>query len=85
MSQPLRVPNFDTLSTIIDRLTVEIVKRSHFEFLIETGSGDPGELRRKVELQDLVVHELRGRLRDFLEQTYVSREYEYVDETRTFK
>jgi len=85
MSQPLRVPNFDTLSTIIDRLTVEIVKRSHFEFLIETNSGDPEELRRKIELQDLVIRELRGRLRDFLVQTYVSREYDYVDETRTFK
>lgn len=85
MNHPIRIPNFDTLSTIIDRLTVEIVKRTHFEFLTETGSGNAEELRHKIQLQDTVISELRNRLREFLEQTYVSREYNYIDETRTFK
>jgi hypothetical protein len=79
-----RIPNFDTISTVIDRLSVEVVKKSHFEFLVETGALAPAEANKKIELQDAMIAGLRSELRDLLVEAFTSGKYDFIEETRTF-
>ncbi len=78
------IPNFDTFGTLVDRLTIEVVKRSHFEFLIEFGGADVPELERKIAVQSEMIDELKRRLSDFLSEVFQNGVYEYIDEERTF-
>ena len=78
------IPNLDTFGTLVDRLTIEVVKRSHFEFQIESGSGEIADLERKIAVQSEIIGELKQRLSDFLAQLLRDRSYDYVDEERTF-
>ena len=57
-----RIPNFDTISTVIDRLSVEVVKKSHFEFLVETGALVAAEATKKIDLQDAMIDRKSTRL-----------------------
>jgi len=79
-----RIPNFDTISTVIDRLSVEVVKKSHFEFLVETGALVAAEATKKIELQDAMIAGLRSELRDLLVEAFTSGRYDFIEETRTF-
>ena len=78
------VPNFNTFSTLLDRFSVEIVKRSHFEFLIETHPEDSLQLSQKIEIQNAIIDELKIRITDFLEDILQKSEYHYISEERTF-
>lgn len=84
MPSKKHIPNFDTFGTLVDRLTIEVVKRSHFEFLIETGGGEVSELQRKIAVQSEMISELKQRLSNFLDGIFRDGVYEYVDEERTF-
>ena len=77
------IPNFNTISTIIDRLTVEIVKKTHFEFLVETGTQD-ASLIGKIRLQDEMIQGLKKHLAEALRSAFEKGEYGFIDETRTF-
>jgi hypothetical protein len=77
------IPNFNTISTIIDRLTVEIVKKTHFEFLVETGTND-ASLIGKIQLQDEMIQGLKKHLAEALRSAIEKGEYSFIDETRTF-
>ena len=89
MSDNIKVPNFDTFSTLVDRLTIEIVKRAHFEFLLESQSktlseSSRGELLRKIAIQNDITTVLRQKLADFLVGVLSDKSYRYIDEERTF-
>ena len=89
MNDNIKVPNFDTFSTLVDRLTIEIVKRAHFEFMLESQSAtlneaSKNELHRKIAIQNDITHVLRQKLADFLRETLAKGSYKYIDEERTF-
>lgn len=89
MTDDIKVPNFDTFSTLVDRLTIEIVKRAHFEFLLESQSdalsdASRSELLRKISIQNDITKVLRQKLGDFLMEALSNRNYKYIDEERTF-
>lgn len=84
MAARKRIPNFDTISTVIDRLSVEVVKKSHFEFLLETNAIDAVEATKKIELQDAMIDGLRIELRDLLVEAFTSGRYDFIEENRTF-
>jgi len=82
-----KIPNFNTLSTLIDRLTIENVKLAHFENALEH-DGPTGaqriELERKIAVQHEVIQELKKEIVAFLEESFVTGRYEYLKEERTF-
>ena len=83
-----RVPNFDTFSTLIDRLCIENVKLSHFEFLIENSKlsdSDILSMKNKIQTQIMIIAELKLRLKMYLEEIFINKNYDYIDEERTFK
>lgn len=89
MTDSIKVPNFDTFSTLVDRLTIEIVKRAHFEFMLESQSAtlsetSRNELIRKIAIQNDITQVLRQKLADFLRETLIKGSYKYIDEERTF-
>lgn len=89
MNDSIKVPNFDTFSTLVDRLTIEIVKRAHFEFMLESQSAtlsetSRNELIRKIAIQNDITQVLRQKLADFLRETLIKGSYKYIDEERTF-
>ncbi len=80
-----KVPNFNTFSTIIDRLSIENVKLSHFEFLVAQEGADKSELDRKIHLQQEMIKLIRLELENFMTEVFLNKKYDYIDEERTFK
>jgi hypothetical protein len=80
-----RIPNFNTFSTIIDRLSIENVKLSHFEFLLTQPNQDESNLQEKISLQVEVIKLLKRELEEFMFEAFSSKDYSYIDEERTFK
>jgi hypothetical protein len=80
-----RIPNFNTFSTIIDRLSIENVKLSHFEFLLTQAGQDELDLQSKISLQLEIIELLKKELEEFMFEAFRSKNYSYIDEERTFK
>jgi hypothetical protein len=79
-----RIPNLNTFSTLIDRFTVEIVKRSHFEFLAEMDQSRSSELVSKIDVQNEIISGVRLELIEELKRVLESKHYDYISEERTF-
>ncbi len=82
-----RIPNFNTLSTLIDRLSIENVKLAHFENALEHDQLPAVEveaLKRKVSVQREMISALREELVAFMEDAFLSGRYDYLKEERTF-
>jgi hypothetical protein len=79
----MKVPNLSTISTIIDRLCIENVKRAHFEFIVETEGVTP-TLNEKISHQDTVIETIKAELESSLNEVFLKGEYQYLDEKRTF-
>lgn len=83
-----RIPNLNTLSTLIDRLSIENVKLAHFENALEhdlTKESERADFRRKIEVQCQIIDALKKELTTFFEEALTANEYAYVKEERTFK
>ncbi len=80
-----KVPNFNTFSTIIDRLSIENVKLSHFEFLLAQDGSDKLELDKKIQMQLEMIKLIRLELENFMLEVFLNKNYDYIDEERTFK
>jgi hypothetical protein len=83
-----RIPNFNTLSTLIDRLSIENVKLSHFENAIEFDGLAPAEVEKlqgRVAVQNKLIAALKQELTAFMEEAFISGSYEYMKEERTFR
>jgi len=72
---PMRIPNVDTLSALLDRLIVEHIKRF---FFAKDG------LRDKVHHQDEVLDSIRRRISELLQECICTGQYEFLAEYRTF-
>ncbi len=83
-----KIPNFNTLSTLLDRLSIENVKLAHFENALEHDNPAPAaraELQRKIDLQHEVIGALKRETADWMAGVFLEGRYEYMKEERTFK
>lgn len=84
-----RVPNLDTLSTYIDRLVIENVKKAIFELRCQDeenlSDADLVDLGEKIMLQEELIEACKKKITDDLLAIVGSGKYEYKTEARTFK
>jgi len=82
-----KIPNFNSYSTLLDRIIIEHVKKSQFEIKINHKDYKIGELeglRGKVKLQERILRELKEEFLNFNLKCWLLQEYEVIKETRTF-
>jgi hypothetical protein len=82
-----RIPNFNTLSTIIDRLSIENVKLADVENALEHDDLSDAQrvaFQKKIAVQRNVIEALRHELAAGLKEIFLKRQYTYFKEERTF-
>lgn len=83
-----KIPNFNSFSTILDRLIIEKIKKTHFEHkmaeLKELSGQEYDELERKILLQDEMVEGLKQELHDLFLDVLATKQYLSFTEERTF-
>ena len=87
-SDTRRIPNFNTLSTLIDRLTIENVKLAHFQHVVDHEDISPEQataFKQKIALEIDMIDVLKQELARFLEDAFITGDYSYFKEERTFK
>ncbi len=83
-----KIPNFNTISTAIDRLSIENVKLAHFQNAIEHDSitdEQRKDFERKVTVQLEMIDALKRELTILMKEAFANGEYAYAKEERTFK
>lgn len=87
------ITNLNSFSTLIDRLCIENVKLSHFEYLLEEYESNssasalhsPESLRLKISSQVELIAAIKEELVNLLSQLLSAGLYNYYDESRTFR
>ena len=82
-----RIPNYDTLSTILDRITIENVKKAHFQDEISGNSvseAHKAALEKKIATQDTIIARLNEELIVYFKESLSDGHYTYITEERTF-
>jgi len=77
-----KIPNFNTLSCLIDRMVIEQVKKTIFELKQEE---EKVNYKDKIHMQKKALKSLQRAFIDFCIKAWYLGEYEYIEETRTFK
>jgi len=77
------IPNFNSFSTLIDRLSIENVKLAHFEYLREQDPTDTTILK-KISTQKEVIELLKAELTVFMKKIFTEGSYQTLEEKRTF-
>jgi len=81
----IRIPNYDTLSTLMDRVIIEIVKKTHFLLMLKEAKNDEkSNLSKKVEMQSKIISALKLKLVQYFNVSIASGTYRYMKEERTF-
>jgi len=79
----IKVPNWNSFSTLLDRLSIEVVKKAIFEDKY-TKLQDVGTLL-SIEEQEKMIMELGKEAIIFLANAWDTGKYECLGEQRTFK
>lgn len=82
-----RIPNYNTLSTLLDRLSIENVKLCHFSIAHKAancGSAEKLALERKMCVQEEIIQGLSEELSSFFAEVIEAGSYRYMKEERTF-
>jgi hypothetical protein len=83
-----KVPNYNALSSLLDRLAIENIKLSFFENAIEHDQLDVAtteEFETKVKGQRAMIDVLKNDTVACMEEALLNGEYDYVAEGRTFR
>lgn len=85
-----RIPNFNTISTIIDRLIIENVKLAHFDNQLKYEPDKVPEDKREELLNNTrtqfeIIRAIKSELSDALLLIWDEGAYDSIDEKRTFK
>ena len=86
-SAETHIPNLNTLSTLIDRLTIENVKLVHFENMFvedDLTVNQTEEIEMKMAMQHEIIEVLKRRLAHLMEEITLSGNYRFMKEERTF-
>jgi len=87
-----RIPNYNTISTLIDRLIIENVKKAQFKNNLYS-MNDPknnselkiqNNLQRKIDIQDQTIQLIRDELAVYLKDIF-DNGYDSLNEERTFQ
>jgi hypothetical protein len=81
------VPNLNTLSTLIDRISVECVKKAHFMNALDNNEVTDemkSSYQEKVRMQDEIISLIREEMVAMLVNIFEDKKYEYYGENRTF-
>jgi hypothetical protein len=70
------ITNIDTLSAMLDRLISENIKLYFFK---------KDNLTENITHQEIVIKEVKGRIKNLLLDVYKTKKYNYVSEKRTYK
>lgn len=85
---PIKVPNFNTISALLDRLTVENIKLCHFELSLENDNISEerrADLISKVQAQKTMIDVLKEETAKCFSEALEAKRYDYVAERRTFE
>lgn len=83
-----KVPNYNALSSLLDRLAIENIKLGFFENALEHDELDAGqkkEYEAKAAAQRAMIDVLKGDTVACIEEALVNGAYHYVAEGRTFR
>ncbi len=83
-----KVPNYNTLSSLLDRLAIENIKLGFFENAIEHDALDDEtqrEYEAKAEAQRVMIDVLKADTVACMKEAFISGSYDYVAEGRTFQ
>lgn len=83
-----KVPNYNALSSLLDRLAIENIKLSFFENALEHDElteQQRAEYAAKAEAQQSMIDVLKGDTVECMEKALVNGEYRYIAEGRTFE
>ena len=70
------ITNINTLSVLLDRLIVENIKLYFFT---------KDNLSENVLHQNDIINEIKNKISEILIKTYESKQYDYIEEKRTYK
>jgi hypothetical protein len=82
-----KVPNYNALSSLLDRLAIENIKLSFFENAIEHDDLDDkiqSEYEVKAEAQRVMIDVLKADTVACMQDAFVNGTYDYVAEGRTY-
>ncbi|NKC14144.1 MAG: hypothetical protein GKR94_18765 [Gammaproteobacteria bacterium] len=85
---PSKVPNYNALSSLLDRLAIENIKLSFFENALEHDELDEAtaaDYRQRVAAQNTMIEVLKNDTVDLMREAFAAGHYDYVAEGRTFK
>ena len=74
------IPNFNSVSTLIDRMTIERVKLEQIKL-----KENNAENVKKVRLQHEIIQRLKDSFVDMMVKYWHYGEYQCITETRTFE
>ncbi|MEM7406257.1 MAG: hypothetical protein AAF458_13240 [Pseudomonadota bacterium] len=83
-----KVPNYNALSSLLDRLAIENIKLSHFENALEHDDPTPdrrAELEAKAAGQRDMIEILKRDTAALMHEALRAGEYRYIAEGRTFE
>jgi hypothetical protein len=76
------IPNYNSISTLFDRLIIERVKYNQFK---QREINSQEDCMYKLEAQDKIISRLRDELEKELKIIFKSQSYDTILEERTFK
>ena len=82
------VPNWNTVSTIVDRISIEAVKKAHFLDILdknEITQQEKFDALAAIETQDSILSSLKEEFAELVVSTLEAGAYDYLVERRTFK
>ena len=85
---PAKVPNYNALSSLFDRLAIENIKLSYFENALEHDDLDAAqtaEYEAKAEAQRNMIDVLKHDTVDLMASALEAGRYDFIREGRTFE
>ena len=83
-----KVPNYNALSSLFDRLAIENIKLSYFENALEHDELGPAQIEdyeAKALAQRRMIEVLKHDTVDLMANAIESGQYEFISEGRTFE
>lgn len=82
-----KIPNLNTFSTVLDRLSIENVKMVHFMNSLKFDNItdiQKKKIRLKIKSQKKIISGLKLELKNFLNDVLKYKDYNFIKEERTF-
>lgn len=83
-----KIANFNSLSALLDRLSIENVKLSHFEHVLDndaTPADERENAERRIEVLNQIIDVLKNEIAELMADSFSEGKYNYLSEQRTFK